>query len=386
MRGSGSAAALKARDGMSGQRLIGAHLPTTHPERRETRPGRCSGCLTRFVVDVRLPWPSRCPDCGGSVVSEGDVEPVARRLPFEGPRRPRRSRGGAAAASGLGTSMVRVQAVMPAVRRDADADVAATVRDRRSPAELAVRRWRRGGSNGERADKVRNGSTALATCGARTTARPAVPARCHDFRRRLSITVARATSPPAAFRARRAQSQSPAHAFTAADRHPRRLRRRDPANRSVSTTTISCTMRSLFSARYWRSTAAREPRSAQASPAPRATTSSCRTPTWSTTRLISPGCWPLPTSTARRSVYGSRLLTDRPAMFIRHWVGNRLLTALTNLLYGSSLSDMETCYKLIARRLFEEIDLVCNRFDIEPEITAKLLKKGDPGFNELPIS
>ena len=75
-------------------------------------------------------------------------------------------------------------------------------------------------------------------------------------------------------------------------------------------------------------------------------------------------------------VYGSRLLTDRPAMFIRHWVGNRLLTALTNLLYGSSLSDMETCYKLIARRLFEEIDLVCNRFDIEPEITAKLLKKG----------
>ena len=91
---------------MSGQRLIGAHLPTTHPERGETRPGRCSGGLTRFVVDVRLPWPSRCPDCGGSVVSEGEVEPVARRLPFEGPRRQRRSRGaplgGSAAASGLG--------------------------------------------------------------------------------------------------------------------------------------------------------------------------------------------------------------------------------------------------------------------------------------------
>ena len=69
---------------MSDQRLIGAHLPAVHPERRETRPGRCSGCLTRFVVDVRLPWPARCPDCGGSVVSEGEVEPVARRLPFEG--------------------------------------------------------------------------------------------------------------------------------------------------------------------------------------------------------------------------------------------------------------------------------------------------------------
>ena len=67
----------------------------------------------RFVVDVRLPWPSRCPDCGGSVVSEGEVEPVARRLPFEGPRRQRRSRGaplgGSAAASGRGTSMVRVR-------------------------------------------------------------------------------------------------------------------------------------------------------------------------------------------------------------------------------------------------------------------------------------
>ena len=49
---------------------------------RETRPGRCSGWLTRFVVDVRLPWPSTCPDCGGSVVSEDEVEPVARGLPF----------------------------------------------------------------------------------------------------------------------------------------------------------------------------------------------------------------------------------------------------------------------------------------------------------------
>ena len=84
-------------------------------------------------------------------------------------------------------------------------------------------------------------------------------------------------------------------------------------------------------------------------------------------------------------VYGSRLLADRPAMSIRHLVGNRLLTALTNLLYGSSLSDMETCYKLIARSLLSEIDLVCNRFDIEPELTAKLLKKGI-AIHEVPIS
>ena len=44
--------------------------------------GGCSGWLTRFVVDMRLPWPSTCPDCGGSVVSEDEVEPVARGLPF----------------------------------------------------------------------------------------------------------------------------------------------------------------------------------------------------------------------------------------------------------------------------------------------------------------
>ncbi len=73
---------------VSDQRLIGAHLPAMHPERRETRPGRCSGCLTRFAVDVRLPLPATCPDCGGDVVAPGEVEPVARRLPFDGPRRP----------------------------------------------------------------------------------------------------------------------------------------------------------------------------------------------------------------------------------------------------------------------------------------------------------
>ena len=130
---------------------------------------------------------------------------------------------------------------------------------------------------------------------------------------------------------------------------------------------------------------AREPRSAQASPAPRATTSSCRTPTWEYDPADLPRLLALADEHGASVVYGSRLLTDRPGDVIRHWVGNRLLTALTNLLYGSSLSDMETCYKLIARRLFEEIDLVCNRFDIEPEITAKLLKKGIR-IHELPIS
>ena len=71
---------------MGGQRLIGAHLPATDPERRETRPGRCSGCLARFVVDVRLPSPTTCPDCGAEVVAETEVEPVTRCLPFGEPR------------------------------------------------------------------------------------------------------------------------------------------------------------------------------------------------------------------------------------------------------------------------------------------------------------
>ena len=85
------------------------------------------------------------------------------------------------------------------------------------------------------------------------------------------------------------------------------------------------------------------------------------------------------------AVYGSRLLVDRPAMAIRHRVGNRLLTWLTNLLYKATLSDMETCYKLLARSVLEELDLVCDRFDIEPEITAKILKKGI-AIHEVPIS
>lgn len=84
-------------------------------------------------------------------------------------------------------------------------------------------------------------------------------------------------------------------------------------------------------------------------------------------------------------VYGSRLTGTRPIMAVRHWVGNRLLTGLTNVLYGSSLTDMETCYKLIRRTVLEEIEIVSNRFNVEPEITAKLLKKGLTIY-EVPIS
>ena len=85
------------------------------------------------------------------------------------------------------------------------------------------------------------------------------------------------------------------------------------------------------------------------------------------------------------AVYGSRFGDGRPKMSIRHIVGNRLLTALTNLLYGSRLTDMETCYKLVRRSVLEELVLTCNRFDVEPEMTAKLLKRG-VAIREAPIS
>ena len=56
--------------------------------------------------------------------------------------------------------------------------------------------------------------------------------------------------------------------------------------------------------------------------------------------------------------------------------GNHLLTGLTNLLYGSRLQDMETCYKLMAREVVEGMELRSNGFDMEAEITAKVLKNG----------
>ena len=85
------------------------------------------------------------------------------------------------------------------------------------------------------------------------------------------------------------------------------------------------------------------------------------------------------------AVYGSRFGGARPKMSVRHLIGNRLLTGLTNLLYGSDLTDMETCYKLIRRTLFQELGINCTRFDVEPEITAKLLKRGIT-IHEVPIS
>ncbi len=84
-------------------------------------------------------------------------------------------------------------------------------------------------------------------------------------------------------------------------------------------------------------------------------------------------------------VYGSRFTGKRPVMAFKNFVANRLLTALTNLLYSSSLTDMETCYKLMRRELVLDLHLESDGFNVEPELTAKILKRGVKIF-EVPVS
>jgi glycosyltransferase involved in cell wall biosynthesis len=86
-----------------------------------------------------------------------------------------------------------------------------------------------------------------------------------------------------------------------------------------------------------------------------------------------------------RVVYGSRFTGERRNMLFLHWVGNRLLSLVTNVLYNTTLSDMETCYKLVDRSLMLELGLRSDRFDIEPEITAKILRRRIRIY-EVPIS
>lgn len=85
-------------------------------------------------------------------------------------------------------------------------------------------------------------------------------------------------------------------------------------------------------------------------------------------------------------VYGSRFLggPHRVTMFW-HMVANKLLTLMTNILYNSILTDMETGYKLFRSEVIKSIPLRGRRFDFEPEITAKLLKRNARIF-EVPIS
>ena len=84
-------------------------------------------------------------------------------------------------------------------------------------------------------------------------------------------------------------------------------------------------------------------------------------------------------------VYGSRFTGERKNMLPLHWIGNRFLSLVTNILYSSTMSDMETCYKLFDRQVLEGITINASRFEFEPEITAKLLRRGIRIY-EVPIS
>jgi glycosyltransferase involved in cell wall biosynthesis len=84
-------------------------------------------------------------------------------------------------------------------------------------------------------------------------------------------------------------------------------------------------------------------------------------------------------------IYGSRFLGPHLNLLYWHRVGNSFLNFLVNILYNTTLSDMETCYKLLPTQLMKELDIRSNNFDIEPEITCKVLKRGTFIY-EVPIS
>jgi glycosyltransferase involved in cell wall biosynthesis len=84
-------------------------------------------------------------------------------------------------------------------------------------------------------------------------------------------------------------------------------------------------------------------------------------------------------------VYGSRFTGEGRAMRPTQWLGNRVLTLTANLLYRSTLSDMETCYKLFDRDVLKGITIESDGFDFEPEITAKVLRRGYRIY-EVPVS
>jgi glycosyltransferase involved in cell wall biosynthesis len=89
---------------------------------------------------------------------------------------------------------------------------------------------------------------------------------------------------------------------------------------------------------------------------------------------------------ARRAdvVYGSRFLNASTGVPWLTVAANRVLTTVTNVLYGAALTDMETCYKIMRTDVARSLRLRANRFDIEPEITAQLLRRGYR-IAELPV-
>ncbi len=86
-----------------------------------------------------------------------------------------------------------------------------------------------------------------------------------------------------------------------------------------------------------------------------------------------------------KAVYGSRFLGPHKAMYFWHQVGNKFLTLVTNVLFDTTLTDMETCYKVFTRDVARRLDVKSARWGIDPEITAKILRMGVRIY-EVPIS
>ena len=84
-------------------------------------------------------------------------------------------------------------------------------------------------------------------------------------------------------------------------------------------------------------------------------------------------------------VYGSRFLGRHRVFLFTHYAGNRLLTLITNALYNTMLSDMETCYKVMRTEVLRSFSLESDGFGIEPELTAKIFKRGYRVY-EVPIT
>jgi len=84
-------------------------------------------------------------------------------------------------------------------------------------------------------------------------------------------------------------------------------------------------------------------------------------------------------------VYGSRFIGRHRVFLFTHYLGNRLLTGLTNMLYNTMLTDMETCFKAMRMDVLRSMTLRSERFGIEPELTAKIFKRGYRVY-EVPIT
>ena len=83
-------------------------------------------------------------------------------------------------------------------------------------------------------------------------------------------------------------------------------------------------------------------------------------------------------------VYGSRFVGKGRQGKLSFWIANKALATLTNVLYGAQLTDIETCYKVLRADVVKQLKLKAARFEIEPELTAQLLKHGFR-IRELPI-